>query len=218
MPKTFLLYLLLAFPLLGISQVTLTSLNVNHPDSNVVFIGIDNYLEVGAVGSGKDIRLSSSKASASVSKVSPARFLIRVSTIGDTPFELYDYSTSPRKLLLSKSFTAQVLPSPEAQIGATADSALTIADILSNPTIQVRFPNSSYQHSFTITSFVLAIRNANGDVMHAFDRTENNRLTNEQINAIQGLSKGDQLYFTQLVATCPNCKSFTLPSTNTYIK
>lgn len=218
MLKALLLYALIPFPLLSIGQVSLKSLTVNHPDSNVVFIGIDNYLEVGAADSVRDIQLSSSKASASVSKISNTKFLVRVSVLGPTAFEVYDYSTSPEKLLLSKTFTAQVLPSPEARMGLTTDSLLSILSIVANPTLQVTLPNSSYQHNFTITSFQLTIMNANGDVIHTFSPSTGNRLTNEQISVINNLSKGDKLLFTQLVAGCPNCRSFSLSPYSITIK
>ncbi|HYH14581.1 MAG TPA: hypothetical protein VD794_05150 [Flavisolibacter sp.] len=218
MVKTLMLYLLLALPLFSIGQITLTSLNVNHPDSNVVFIGLDNYLKIGGIDSGKNIQLSTTKASASVSKVSADKFLIRVSTVGETPFDIYDYSTPTKKLLLSKSFSAQVLPGPEVRLGNAANSKLTIQEILTNPSLQVYLPHSSYQHAFTTSSFKLLIKNALGATLHIFDFTTGIKLTREQLQIIQGLSKGDQLLFTQLTATCPGCNNFNLPPYSVFIK
>jgi hypothetical protein len=201
--------LLFLSPLASLSQVTLRSLTVSHPDSNVVFIGIDNYLEVSTTDTKKDIRLYASKESVSVSKVSNTKFLIRVSTVGNSIFEVYDYSKSPRQLLLTKTFTSQVLPDPEARIGYTKDSSLTNSEILANPLLHVVFPSSGYKNSSAVQSFKLTIFYAD-KATRAFSLTVGNRLTDQQINAIRELSNGDKLVFEELVVTCPNCRNFKL--------
>jgi hypothetical protein len=218
MSKALLFYLFLALPLFGITQPTLTSLTVNHPDSNVVFIGVDNYLEIGGIASVNNIELSSTKASASVTRINPTKFLIRVSTLGDTPIEVYDNSRATKRLLLSKTFMAQVLPGPEARISNTTDSILTIAAITERPTIHVILPNSSFRHPYSLVSFVLSIKSATGSVMHTFEPTTGNQLTREQIDIIKGLSTGDQLLFTELKVSCPACRNFKLPPYNVTIK
>ncbi|ANE51961.1 GldM family protein [Flavisolibacter tropicus] len=207
MLKALLPNLLLLLPFPGIGQIMLRSLNVNHPDSNIVFIGIDNYLELKTTDTKKDLRLYAPKAS--VFKLSNTKYVIHVSTIGNTLFEVYDYSKSPRELLLSKTFTSRVIPDPEARIGYTKDSTLTIAEILANPQLHVVYPNSGYTNSSVIMRFKLTIIYTDL-ASRAFNITDGNQLTDQQMNAIKELSSGDKLVFEDLAVTCPGCRSYKL--------
>lgn len=206
--KTLIVTITLIFPLLSFGQLSLKSKTVAHPDSSVLFIGIDNHLVIEGTTTKDDIRLTTSKAS--VSRISNNEFTVRVSHTGEIPFEIYNYNKPKRKLLLSKVFRSETLNSPEAHLGNTTDTIRTTKEILADPRLLVVIPQSNYKHYFTIIRFGLTIRKSNGEILLDAENTPGNMLTKMQKDTIEELTAGDTVTFNEMIVTCPECRNFKL--------
>lgn len=113
-------------------------------------------------------------------------------------------------ILLSKLTVAQSGIKITAQVGHIRDSVTTVQKILVNPWLMVVDEKGNKTH-FTVIGFNLTITDPSGEYILLKSTSLNNSLTKEQINSIKQSGSGSRLIFTNLRATCPDCRILALP-------
>lgn len=183
---------------LPFAQIAVISESVIHPDSNILYIGVDNIIKVSGINNYKILSTNSE-----VNKIQKDKFNIRVSNFGESIIKLY----KNRKLTFSKVFRIDVIHTPIPQLGTIVDSFSTVREILIDPSLQLVLRGSSYKHSFQIVRFDITIIRVNGDTISK-GNVVGNLIPANQLNIIQRLGDGDHLYFSNIYGTCPDCRRF----------
>jgi hypothetical protein len=104
-----------------------------------------------------------------------------------------------------------------SRLAHSEDSIATVSQVLANPFLTADFPNCNYKHQFSVTSFRSSCITANKDTIDTFE-TRGNILSDEQKSAIKALKPGDQIYFYNIRAICPDCGGRALPPFKIYIQ
>lgn len=120
-------------------------------------------------------------------------------------------------LLLGKLATAQSGLKITAQVGHIRDSVTTVQKIVVNPWLMV-VDEKGNKTDFTVMGFNLSITDPSGEYILLKSTSLNNSLTKEQINSIKQSGSGSRLLFTDLRATCPDCRIRALPDLSLEIK
>ena len=120
-------------------------------------------------------------------------------------------------LLLGKLATAQSGLKITAQVGHIRDSVTTVQKIVVNPWLMV-VDEKGNKTDFTVIGFNLSITDPSGEYILLKSTSLNNYLTKEQINSIKLSGSGSRLLFTDLRATCPDCRIRALPDLSIEIK
>lgn len=120
-------------------------------------------------------------------------------------------------ILLGKQTSAQPVLQIVAQLGTIKDSVTTVQKILVNPWLIVVDEKRNKTH-FTVIGFTLTITEPSGEYILLKSTSLNNYLTKEQINSIKLSGSGYRLLFTDLRATCPDCRIPALPDLSLEIK
>lgn len=120
-------------------------------------------------------------------------------------------------ILLCKQTSAQPVLQIVAQLGTIKDSVTTVQKILVNPWLIVvdEKRNKTY---FTVIGFTLTITDPSGEYILLKNTSRNNYLTKEQTNSIKLSGSGSRLLFTDIRATCPDCRIRALPDLSLEIK
>lgn len=188
-------------------------MSLTSPDSAILYVGVENKIEVTGLNEKAYIRLKSGKGEISRKNLSPSIFNVQVSSVGTDAIELYHNN----KLILTRAFQIRTLTDPVPLFGNLTDSTATLQEIILNPTINVSLPNCYYNHDYRVIYFKTTILSSKGRV-EVFDRTNGNRLTKDQIKSINQLKKGNKILLTEISATCPDCATRRLRDLTIIIK
>lgn len=195
------------------AQPVLKNLSSTRSDADVLFIGAENNLVLEGLSDHKDVELTANNAT--IRKGSNGGFTAMVAAPKPVKIEVYRKGKNGKQLMLTRVFQPEVLSRPEARIGNSTDSSLTVDYISANPVLKVIMPNSQFKHSFVITFFNLTITSKSGELILP---SSSNRLTAEQIAIIKSLSTGDKLSFDEIRTTCASCRNIKLPGYTISVK
>jgi hypothetical protein len=185
------------------AQIDIVSESVNHRDSNVLFIGVDNILILKGAN-GRPYVLTANNAE--ILKLD-GKFLLRLYNQNNTILKLY----KNKKLVLTKTFRVEVVSRPKAQLGAITDTTASISEILANPFLQVVTPNSTYKHEYSVFDFALDVITSENDTLWKSAYMKGNFITDQKLKIIRELHLNDQLHFHNIRVTCPGCRIFIVP-------
>lgn len=169
---------------------------INHTsvskDSNFVFIGIENSIQLiappGEIYSLKSVR--------SIVKKGPGRntFTVYSNSTGIDTF----YILKNKKVVFKKQFHAVRLREPVLNWGALRQDYASVQEVIVNRGIAIRIPNCQCKPLYRIVSFKMDIESANisnADKQMQFD---GNRLDGKAISVVKKLKPGDVINFNSI--------------------
>jgi hypothetical protein len=203
-------------PFVVSAQVDIKNNKLTDPNIKILYIGIDNVIEVTGLTNFDKLELHSSTGQVTQNEwnKTPNTFLVTTGYSNFDTLRLYQNKV----LILSRIYEIKSINKPIPQLGNILDSVATIKQILKNPKLNIIIPECLFNPHFYATKFNLTLLNANGDTLIPFDRTEGSHLTKTQIRAIQKLRMGDKISFTRISITCPNCSNLILKPYTIYIE
>jgi hypothetical protein len=183
----------------GFSQINIINNILISADSNVLFIGLPNGVQViNLQNPFFEIRASKSSLS---STGNPYVFEVRPTQQGwDTISVYYD-----KQVLLKKVFRTDFLPSMQGRLGTLRKEEATQEEILINGWLVLTIPNCKCSPSYTVTSFQLEFEG--DDVDQEPMAIEGNRFTTQAKKIIKSLKSGDTVYFEKIIAKNEEGKS-----------
>jgi hypothetical protein len=124
-------------------------------------------------------------------------------------------SSKNSKTLKVVNFTCDSIPQLVATIGTIKGSEAKKKDILSQMTLKIAFPNSLYSYPYSIKQYTFKISTPKGG---ATIPVRGFFLTNEIIKEIGDAPEGTVFDIYNIIATCPECSTRTLPPIKMKIK
>lgn len=217
------------------SQLDLINTSLTDPHKNILYLGIENVIQIIGLDHDDSLRIesSSSKVFRSDWRGEHYRIVMPVDRSLDT---LLVYGNNV--LLLRKVFEVHRLSDPIAQLGNITRSSATVSEILQDPTLSVVIPDCFYDHTFRVLGFEVYVIQAfdtmqitrtyargtidtlyredldTGELtmdtlkrteFETFFRTKNNTLVDYQIDRIKLMRVGDRLLIDNIKAGCADC-------------
>lgn len=112
-------------------------------------------------------------------------------------------SSKTSKQLKVAEFRCDVIPNPSAKIGSLSGGDTKKKDLLAQSVMKVVFPRSLYAYPYSIKQYTFKVSTAKGS---AVIPVKGFFLTNEVLKEINAAPEGTVVEFTDIVATCPECK------------
>ena len=192
------------------SQTNIINKTLLVPDSNVLYLGITNTIEI---INNKNPFFEIRSASRSLSSTRNSYlFELRPSRLGwDTVFIL-----DGNEILFQKAFKIVTLPSIEAKLGTLRVEEATQEEIYINGWLVLMIPNCTCTPAYTVTSFEVDFESeeVNADVL----KIEGDRLTTKARKIIKSLASGDVVYFEHIIAKDADGRSIEVPGFSLTVK
>lgn len=185
---TFLIYLSIAS---SFAQVSPKFLNLTNQDSCVLYIGVNNTIEIKGVDKAL-IEINFGRCV--ITRESNSRFVLRAHVTGVDTFTV----SRKGKILLKKEFRVDRIPEPRIQVAKLVSYEGSVKQILSDPTIYFVIPGCLFIHQVTVWSFRATFVQKNGNVVGLF-KSSNSHFTNEQKSMIGELNSGDKILFDSII-------------------
>lgn len=188
----------------SIGQVSIKATKLTDIDAKILYIGVDNVLKVEGINN-LPVQLISRKST--VKSISDNEFILHVSSLGMDTISVLKNG----KEVFNTFFEVSYITNPVARIGKLNANVATVAEILSDPSLNVFLPNCYYFNPFTVSRFSGIFIPRNGSSVTTFN-SPTNKFLNDQINIIKTLKPGDKIYFEIIVVDGPNSTRKMLPA------
>lgn len=197
------------------AQLTVRSTMLTDPSAAVVYIGVDNPIEVSGMDKPELFLVSIKGGGSSLMATGPGRYIIRATKTDTLTFTIL----RKNKLLLQKRFAVRKLPDQQVTLADSVSSATLSKElILSKPQLEVTFPGSLYKHTthgIKITSFTMAIDKEDKVIEVP---TTSNKLSEKQLLLIKESAPRATITFDKIRASLPDGTNRQLPSLVYYLK
>jgi hypothetical protein len=168
-------------------QVVLKNSSLTSPDSALLYIYVDNILEITGVKYDNTIKVSSTNSE--LKKINGKITLIPKLEGNDT-VRLY----KGKNKLIEKVFKVAHFETPIVQIAATKDSILYPDKILNTPFVSIIIPHSIYKCRTTVYGYTLEIKAKRSEPK--FFSCSSSEIPKDALHVIKALKAGDELLFT----------------------
>ncbi len=168
--KNILTFWMIIFPFGLFAQVGMKNMSLKHPDSALLYIGVQNYIEISGLDNYTNLELKSS--SGTVYPSEDGKFYLMVRRQGADTVMLFQN----RKLIFTKIYKIKFIADPKTQLGYVTEKTATVSQILQNTKLYVVLPGSDYKHPFHIQSFELILINPQNVLINNFEPTRANEL------------------------------------------
>lgn len=180
---------------------------------NVLYIGIDNPIDISVPGVGSDaISASMSNGNIKRGRLQGYRgeWIAKPTTAGqEAAVNVSAVVNGERMRFPPYTFRVQTIPPPVAKFaGVIADGSVSKAVALAQQGVFAEQPDFLFDLDYTVTKFTMTIS------QRGFDRvasSTNNRITPQQRELIDALNRGQKLYVTDIWAVGPDNKPSKIP-------
>jgi hypothetical protein len=183
-----------------LAQTDIINRSLTRPELNILYLGIDNIVEI--ISEKVELSYKIISSTSIDSKLTSNKYIIKTSSALNDTLKLYKGSD----LILTKVFEVKELGDPIGQLGNLRDTLASTQEILTYTTLKVVIPNCYLLHGFTIRSFKVKISNRQGGDIINFGEILGNQVPFDFKNYASKLKKGDKVIFTEITATCPECQ------------
>ncbi len=196
-----LLILVALLPLNLSAQIDLINVSLTDSSKSVIYIGVDNTIEVRGIPSDPNIKITASELRIEKSKWNENQYYCYASERGKDEIKIYRNDT----LIFTKLFTIDRINDPIVYFGDLTDTIATVKEVLRNPLLHVEIPNCYYDHGFRIFEFEVGffIKSLGDTVITG--RTNGFKLLKEHLKIIEQLEAGEKIIFSRMKATCNDC-------------
>ena len=186
-----LLLIMLTMGKSGFSQINIVNKLLLSPDSNVLFLGVTNSIEVRNYKNlFFEIRAAKSPLSAT-----PNSYVFEVRP--NQPGWDTIYISDGTDVFFKKGFRIDYLPAPRAKLGTLHTDSATSEEITINGWIVTFIPNCKCNTSFAVISFQVEFEG--DDVEQEPVKIEGDRLDVKTKKFIRTLKPGDVVYFNHII-------------------
>ncbi len=179
-------------------QVKIQNTSLISPDTNLVYVGVDNILQITGTKNLDRLKISINDTEQKFKK--NGLFVLRSASEAST-FKIKLSSRS--KILVEKVFNSRKILNPKIGLGARslADTTLSIQEILANNKLLIHIPDCLYHFYMQVVRFDLTIYSGN-KIINSIS-VKGNRLSHVELDLLKNLKSGDKIAFENIRATGP---------------
>jgi hypothetical protein len=198
-----LIIIVLLLPSLFIkAQITISNLSLNDTTQNILYIGVENLIKISGNYDPVSERFVIMGAGGVGQKKENGLYIIKVQKQTD---DCQIWITKNNKLVFRKIFRVRNLGfPPQASINGYKDTTITLSQFLTDPALQISIPDCLYRLNFSVSSYKASI-------IHGKENTNitvsKNKMTKEQLQLLNDLEAGDEIFFDEIIASTGNFQS-----------
>jgi gliding motility-associated protein GldM len=175
------------------------SVVVSPTKMNVFYIGVDNPVDVSVAGiMPENVNIEVTNARKKRVRNS---YIINPRRPGNCWVQVYADMGEGRKLMGKKEFRVKKVPNPVAKIAGKTGGAITKQMLLAQIGVAAEMENFDFDLKFTITEFTVSTT-IQGFLQEASSKSY--KLTQQQKNIIQNMSRGQRVYIQDIKAVGPD--------------
>jgi hypothetical protein len=174
-------------------QITFQNLTLLNPDTNILYLGIENKIQINGIEDYSKIKLT--VTGATMHSKGKGLFIIRASTKGTVNLLVYDNM----KLLVQKKYIATHYTTPTVKLGKFRDTTLSVFEILQNKQL---VSSGSLLH-FPVIKFYNSIISDN-KLLYSDLRSNGPYLSDELIRILIKLKSADKIIFENIQLRGPD--------------
>jgi len=179
---------------------------------NVLYVGIDNPIDISVPGIGS-AAISATMSNGTINRGRTEKYrgewVATPATAGqEASINVSANVNGERMRFAPYTFRVQNIPDPVAKFAGMSDGEVTKQIALAQPGVFAELENFLFDLTYTVTGFTMTI------TQRGFDRQEistSNRITANQRGLIDALARGQKLYITNIRAVGPDQRSRQLP-------
>ena len=192
--RVLLILMVLSFCSKTRAQIQVKNTSLTNPDLDILYIGVDNCLEVSGIYELPTIDVISSGNQQIIRSDIDNSFIVRVRNPG---FDTLSISYNG-KILVRRIFRIRNISDPVLQLGSVKGTTASVTQILADKAIRIKLPDCHYNLVAQIISFQIGFSIKGSDIYREFGPESGFELTEAQLCQIAELLPGDQIYITDV--------------------
>ncbi len=189
-------------------QVAEPNLIVSPSKMNVFYMGVDNPVEISIPGLAAD-QINATVNNGTLRRVSGSNYVVVPARPGDANVSVTGNIDGTTRNFGSRQFRVRTVPDPVAKVAGRTGGNIGRNVLLAQTGVVAEMENFDFDLSFTVQSFTIST-SQRGFVVDA--RSSSNRITDEQREIIRAASRGDRIYFDDIIARSPTGDQRRLPT------
>jgi len=193
-------------PMALFGQVEIRNISLKDPDANLLYRGWINEILVSGIDSNRVIAMTSYydmmeiiQVNKTLLNVTP-KFGYRTQPVCDT---LYLFVDGVK--VLAKDYDIKRVPPPIFRIGCLKyNDTVTVAQLLADPEVHFFEPDMQLNLNYKVASLDMILIKKDNDIIHEFERLDNNRFTTLEQELIEQMQPGDRIVFLNIKIKGPD--------------
>lgn len=183
--------------------VAAPSATISATKMNVLYIAVDNPIEVGAPGiNSEDLIVNVSGAGSTIRKVGSGQYIVDVKQQGKAIITCSAKMGGKVQTLRSQEYRVKVIPKPTVKVGNQQDGRIAKEVLLAQAGFRVAMEGFDFPVTYSVDSYEMEF-NTGGDAQAALIG-KGNRFTPEMVAKIQRLRRGNKVYISNIRVKGPD--------------
>jgi hypothetical protein len=179
------------------SQIRFQNLALTNPDTNYLYIGVDNKIQLTGLKRNSSTRVEMYDMFYSADK--DGLFHVKAVSRGTGDIHIYQNS----KIVASKTYHIDRIPEPMTSFGALRDTSVSKSEILNYDQLRATMPNCFWKNKFTVVRFNIQIVSKLKE-LNSTNQIIGSRLPAAYKSIIAKLQSGDKLLFENVTIGGPD--------------
>jgi len=167
---------------------------------NVLYIAVDNPLSISVSGVPQE-KVSVQISQGTIVKKSGSEYEARPTTPGDATVTVFAEIDGQRKNMGSMQFRIKLLPTPIAKVAGRTGGSIERNVLASQPGVLADLEDFLFDLRYQVTQFTIGVQTTQGDRML---QSNSAGFTEEQRKLLNGLTKGQRVFFSGIKARGPD--------------
>jgi gliding motility-associated protein GldM len=182
-------------------QVAASSLVISPTKMNVFYIGVENPVDISVPGVASN-KLSASISQGSITQAPDGSYNVKVNNPGTCTINVSAKMDGGVKPMGSKEFRVKKVPNPIAKIAGKSGGPIAAGLLMAVKRVDAVMENFDFALTFNITGFNISTKSKDG---FTIDKPATGAaITSEQRSLLEGVKRGQKLYFEDIKAVGPD--------------
>jgi hypothetical protein len=193
-------------PMALFGQVEMKNISLNNPDVNYLYRGWDNQILITGVDSNRVIAMTSYYDIMEITQVNKTLFNVKpkygywTQPVLDSLYLLVDGIK-----VLAKDYEIKGIYPQLFKIGSDKyNDTVTVEKILADPEVHFFPPDFQFKLNFKVVDLDMILIKKDNDIIHEFDKMDNNKLTLLEQELIGQMNSGDRIVFMNIKIEGPD--------------
>jgi len=182
-------------------QVAQTALVVSPTKMNVFYIGVENPVDISVPGIPSN-KLQPGISQGSIVPDGNGGYKVKVTKPGTVNINVSAKMDGGVKPMGSKEFRVKRVPDPVAKVGGQKGGNIALNLLKASKRVDAVMENFDFDLQFAITGFNISTKTKDGFTIDK--ASPNEKITSEQRSLLEGMKKGQKVYFEEIKAKGPD--------------
>jgi len=167
---------------------------------NVLYIAVDNPLSISVSGAPAE-KVSATISQGTLSKIKGSEYIAKPTTPGEATVTVFAEIEGQKKNMGSMTFRIKLLPTPIAKVAGKASGSIDKNTLVAQQGVLADMEDFLFDLRYVVTQFTVGV------TVQGMDKSETSNsavFTPQQRQLLNGLTKGQRVFFTNIKARGPD--------------